>query len=78
MIINLRKELVDREPTLICLEKILKIIESWRAEAIATGLSEGNREIGDWLASRGVLTNDDLAEAIPLAFQIACAQRHNA
>jgi hypothetical protein len=78
VIINLRKELVDREPTLICLEKILKIIESWRAEAIATGLSEGNREIGDWLASRGVLTNDDLAEAIPLAFQIACAQRHNA
>jgi hypothetical protein len=76
VVIDLRGRPIDSERSAESLERILKKIDRWHAQAILAGVSEANQASVRAFSSVCLVSHKKLSEAIAMGFQIAEAQRH--
>ena len=76
VVIDLRGLAIDSERSAEGIERILKRIDRWHAQAIFAGVSEANQASVEAFGSECLVSHKKLSEAIAMGFQIAEAQRH--
>jgi len=76
VIIDLRGEALNSKRSRLGIERILKTIDRWGAQAIFSGVSESNQAVLECFGSEILLSHRPLPEAIAMGFQVAEAQRH--
>ena len=76
VVIDLRGEPIDGRRGLVSIERIMKVIDRWGAQAIFAWVSPANEELLQLFDSACHLGQKKLAEAIAMGFQVAEAQRH--
>lgn len=76
VVIDLRGEALATERDWLCIERILKTVARWSAQAIFSGISQTNRAAVERLGSECLLSHKPLPEAIAMGFQVAEAQKH--
>jgi hypothetical protein len=76
VVIDLRGLAIDSDRSAEGIERILKRIDRWPAQAIFAGVSEANQASVEAFGSECLVSHKKLSEAIAMGFQIAEAQRH--
>lgn len=76
VVIDLRGEPIDPRRGLVSIERIMKVIDRWHAQAIFAGVCPANEKLLQLFDSACVVRHRKLAEAIAMGFQVAEAQRH--
>ncbi len=76
VVVDLRGQSLETSASRAGVERILKIIDRWRAQAIFAGVSPVNEAALRVLGAECLVSLEQLPEAIAMGFQIAEAQRH--
>ena len=76
VVVDLRGQSLAASSSRAGVERILKIIDRWRAQAIFAGVSPVNEAALRVLGAECLVSLEQLPEAIAMGFQIAEAQRH--
>jgi len=76
VVIDLRGLAIDSEKSGESIERILKRIDRWHAQAILAGVTEANQASVQAFSATCLVCRNKLSEAIAMGFQIAEAQRH--
>ena len=76
VVIDLRGEALATERSFLGIERILKIVSRWSAQAIFSGISQANRAAVERLGSDCLVSHRPLPESIAMGFQVAEAQKH--
>ena len=76
VVIDLRGLAINFEQFAESIERILKRIDRWHAQAILAGVTEANQASVEAFSGTCLVCRHKLSEAIAMGFQIAEAQRH--
>jgi len=77
VVIDLRGRSLDTNSEQVRLERILKVIARWQAQAVFAGVSRATEATLQRFDSGCLIARKKLSEAIAVAFQIAEAQSHS-